>query len=188
MKQNDSIQKEDLNLTAGIQATAASVDDLTILKNLLEPKKKHPTIRPDESDDGHEVKLKDARECIERFAPTMAAHGITLTGKGPIPEIGKMSRITESEEFRGSNLLEWMVKTARKYDPEGEGKNMGIQLKLGIYTNAFLENYLRDNPELRDKKRDRITIFLVPHYQNDIQEKFNDDDDATAYDLGGLQP
>lgn len=139
MKQNDSIQKEDLNQMADMQSAAESVDDLTILKNLLEPTKHpiNPINRTDPDEEGREVELKYARECIESFAPAMAAHGITLTGKGPIPEIGQMRKITESEEFRGDNLLGWILKTARKYDPEGQGKNMGIQLKLGIYTNTF---------------------------------------------------
>lgn len=189
MEQNDSIQNEDLNQTAGIQAAAASVDDLTILKNLLEPKSDpaHQTIGVEESDEGHEVKLKDALECISRFTPTMEAHGIKRILKGPVPKIGKMRKITESEEFQGKNLLEWMVKTVNKYDPEGKGRNMGIRLMFGVYDNDFLDIYLKDKPTLRFKKQDRITIFLVPYHYNDTQKKL-DDDDATAYDLGGLQP
>ena len=237
MQENDPVKEENLDQAADKQAANKRADELTILRNLLGPKQPGLSSgrmeRP--SDQGREVSLKAAFSCIEHFAPAMREHGIvddmssevfldgmsTATMNNTI--VLKKRRITESEEFAGPNLLNWMIKVVRRYDASGQGKNMVIRLMLGIYNDAFLDYYLPSNTKDRDvnakndnlkqHKKDRITIFLVPCYYNangeqidflgEEQEEAKTEDqqnvtDAarggsnggkpTAYDLGGLKP
>lgn len=216
MQENDPIKEQNSEQTADTRVEIRPVDDLTILRNLLEPKQPSlPTGRLERpSDQGREVSLADAFSCIERFAPAMREHGIVddMSSEVILDDVStetksnikglKKRRITESEEFGGPNLLEWMVKVVKRYDPDGQGTNMVIRLMLGIYTDKFLNDHLSNNDdinneELRNHKKDRITIFLVPFYYdaNGEQRELVDTEQEelkgggpTAYDLGGLQP
>lgn len=97
-------------------------------------------------------------------------------------------KITQYEEFEGAGLLAWLIKTAGKSNLNDEGANVSIQMQFGIYTDEFLRTYLPNDSLLREKKKGRITIFLVPRRISDNQASITKGDEDTAYELGGLHP
>jgi hypothetical protein len=90
---------------------------------------------------------------------------------------------TKAEVFASDSLLHWMLRMIELINRKGEKVN--FELRLVFYTNDFLEKHLGTDRPLRESLRDRMTIFVVPRGTHG--EKFNDDD-VTAYELGGLQP
>lgn len=140
-----------------------------------------------EADTGREVSMEDALDCIGIFPREMHKHGIRVNG-GRDVELGrvKSKKITQAEVFRGRGLRDYIIKMAERLDPEGNGNNMEFQLHFGIYTDAFLDKYLQGNEPLKGKKRDRITIFIIPVARQGF--KFKNDEEVMAYELGGLQP
>lgn len=182
---NDSIKKMTLNGKAGINEATQALNTLTILENLLGPKSDDFNAFNNE---GHEVRLDSARQCILLFKPTMKDHLIMDTITSFIMRARRARKITESERFGGAGLLAWLMKTVDLLDSLDKGKNLTIRLSLGIYTNEFLNTYLPKDSILRAKKQDRITIFVIPEYTGKKANLFIKGEEATAYELGGLEP
>lgn len=124
--------------------------------------------------------------CIDLYEPEMKKFGLQRGEEIDLNlTVPKSKKITLSEDFAGKGLYDWMIKTVQNLDAEAQGKHIIIQLKLGIYTNEFLRTYIPNNQVLFDKKKGRITIFLVP-----VDRRTNKiiTANATAYEVGGLQP
>jgi hypothetical protein len=173
---------ENISSTAG--DSVSPIDALTILRNVFN--KKTDSLIGDE-DVGREVAMDSALQCIAIYEPEMYRHAIELN-PGRARAIGTINsrKITKHEDFAGDMLLEWMLKMVRILDPEGNGNNVGFQLHMGIYTDEFLRTYHPDQPDVIEKKRNRITIFIIPYGKGTMQLK--NEDEITAFELGGLRP
>lgn len=133
-------------------------------------------------DDGQEVLLSDARQCIALYKEEMKKRGVMEDGTGFRPPIVINDRmdITYAVKFNGFKFKEWMLR--RYYGRTGE---VHFKLAFGIYTPAFLSTYFPDNPSARQNRVNRITAFIIP-YSTDSTKALRDDD--FAYNLGGLEP
>lgn len=189
---NDEIRHESVSAKVGIKPATDYAKQWRILENLLGAKSKtlsNFTGQNYINNEGRQVRLDSALQCISLFKPIMKSHRIMDTfSYSPLIMTRVTRKITEYEELGGPDLLEWMKNTVYKLDPNGKGKNLGIRLSLGIYTDEFLKTYHPKDSLLRAKKHDRITIFFVPHYYGLMKDSVINGREATAYEFGGLQP
>ncbi|MEJ7677767.1 MAG: hypothetical protein WKG06_07850 [Segetibacter sp.] len=118
-------------------------------------------------DIGHEVSVKVARRCMDLFKDKMQLHAIIDSIAKVNLVIDSSRKITTAEVFGGEDLLKWMEKTINKFD-KSRGRNVGIKLAFGIYTDELLDSlkiYSNARQEIF-KRRNRITVFLIPCDKN----------------------
>lgn len=177
-----------------------------IIKRALE--RSRLTSHNNYNDEGRPIDMHIAQRCIKLFKPEMLKHRIMDTKSRKLSPQRTMivpRMITTAEVFGGTGLLDWIAETINKLDSTG-GNNVGIKLAYGIYTEELL-NTLRefgnDSTEIA-KRRNRITIFLIPCDKNEIgqrlilyssrymkKELHNKNqiiENSKAYELGGLEP
>lgn len=168
------------SLTDSITSLNMQIKRLIILDNLLNSK---DSLAAEE--DGREVEAKNAKLCIDTFPIEMSKHGLRPQG-GPVTFLIRRARkITTSENFKGKNLLDWLIKTVETYDPKGLGENIRIKVVFGVYTPKFLANE-NVGEELSRKKNDRVGVFLVPYSKTTNKPLVTDN--GKVFDLGGLDP
>jgi len=133
---------------------------------------------------GGPVLLSKAEPCFRLYETRMAEHGV---GR-PVPvnvRITKEQKITDYVIFGGKELLNWIEKTVKKYDPDGLGDNLEFHIQFGIYTDTYIGERFPAGQE-RERRKNRFTVFIVPY---DLRTKKNIAfDDTEVFNLGGLQP
>lgn len=165
---------------------------------------------------GHIVEIADAQECINLFESDMLKHQIMDLHKrypkgAKSTTVASPRMITTAEVFGGKRLHEWMDTTINTLDPIGLGDNVGFKLAFGIYTDTFLNKYLKgpENEHGKENRKDRITIFIIPFRKRPVSSKNGNENSksgntlqkaastvtnsipqgaTSAYELGGLQP
>lgn len=155
---------------------------------------------------GRPVKIDSAKICIRQLPKSMRRHGILEDPNVFTIRFRNSLQITTSENFGGDKLLEWMNKVVDQYDRVGQGKNLSVDIRLGIYDQDFVRTYV-DDPDEAAKRPGRIGLFLVirklstkkkipaerpvkqeAKTKKRKQEEEEDDDDVAAFDLGSLEP
>lgn len=133
-------------------------------------------------DDGQEVLLSEARQCIALYEEEMRKRGVLHKDSSFRPPIVINDRmdITYAIKFNGFKFKEWMLR--RYYSRAGE---VHFKLAFGIYNTPFLSTYFPNNPTARGSRLNRITAFVIP-YSTDSAKALGDDE--FAYNLGGLEP
>jgi hypothetical protein len=168
------------SLTDSVQSLNMQIKRLVILDNLLNSKDSLA-----EGEDGREVTARNANLCIGAFPTAMDKHGFKAEAGNVVLSLRRARKITRAEDFKGRNLLDWLVQTVETFDPKGLGENIRIKVVFGIYTPEFLANE-HVGEALSRKKNDRVGVFLVPYSK--ITNKPLVTDNGKVFDLGGLDP
>jgi len=132
---------------------------------------------------GREVDYDSAKPCMDIFQRQMKKHGFKMDAGSLVIRLRLARKITKAEVFQGNGLTDWLVKTVKTYDSKEQGKNIKIKFFFGIYTPQFLIGEGLDSA-LRELKKDRIGVFLVPYDKTNKRLITN----GKVYDLGGLEP
>jgi hypothetical protein len=142
-------------------------------------------------DCGQRVLTADVDECVKAFAPFMQKHCLDDT-KHACSMPPQMTDIyTDYEAFRGRELRKFMVHATKKKGLINAYKNMTLSVKLGVYTQHFVDTYGKK------ERLGRIGIFimtckretkngksaLVPLYA-----KTETAQDPDSFDFGGIHP
>jgi hypothetical protein len=134
---------------------------------------------------GKPVPYKAIIPCKGQFESDMADHGIDLNPGRPLKLDISSIKLTQSVEFQGQGLLDWMLKAIATLDPNRDGSGIRFRLVSGTYTEKFLNDHMANNESERTKRKNRITIFIVPVAASPALKLL---DDGMAYEFGGIQP
>ena len=211
------------NLSSNAQLTSIA-KKLTFRKKYRTLERAFTNIKFPYNNGGHTVNIDTALLCIASFSTEMWKNRIidiekTKLNNGTVlyPADVKPRMITTAEVFGGKDLLKWMEETIYNLDNTG-GEKVGFKLAFGVYTEALLNffNKYSDSVKQKTKRRDRITIFIIPCFKYEIDgiyfkpivkleespyrrtinlKKYalknsttNKSQNFEAYELGGLQP
>lgn len=161
----------------------------TLLHNLFQPKQ---TL--DSNDSGKPISWAEADSCIAGYVDSMIRHAFDTTGDQRYEANTLTRKITKEELLAGPNLLEWMLATSERLDPDSAGIRVGFAITPGILNDAFLMRRFPEDEAMRMKKRNRVSFFIVPFLINNTYSRQRieltpDQKRATCvYELGGLQP
>jgi hypothetical protein len=151
--------------------------DELLLQNFLSYENKSAKER------GKIVKTVDVEPCIMEYTTVMPLHGFDAVAKPGDIIVPGTKKITTSENFRGTELLTFLLNAARARGTD----STEVRVTFGIYTQKYLEIYEPD-ANLRKEKLGRVAIFLITYKWEDKKWKLKLDGDDEAFDLGGLHP
>ncbi|GAA0556833.1 hypothetical protein [Chitinophaga japonensis] len=137
-----------------------------------------------DDDEGREVEIADAMECIDCYNAEMKKRGILHPSDIFIPPVTVNDRldITHFVKFNGFKLKEWILE---QYYGPAEQDVVHFKLANGIYTDTFLGIYFASAPASIEARRNRITTFIIPFFKDPAKAVLNG---GKAYNLGGLEP
>ena len=146
----------------------------------------------DEGDYGQTVHIDDVKPCVELYIREMNKHGFTNTVEPANIVLTQTQMITTEESFRGRELLSFLRKAAGRRAVIGGGRKTKVKIVFGMYTEDYLSKYAPNNETMRNRKRNRIAVFLVTCDWNEATKRYEfakeEGDDENAFDFGGLQP
>jgi len=131
---------------------------------------------------GQEVDPVMADACIQRYKYEMRRRFVLAPGD-PLPGSPTIDvlQITHFVNFTGRDLMYWILEQCFK--PEAQDA-VDFKLANGIYTEEFLEFHFSGNETEKSRRRNRITIFIIPFEKGTSKVLTG----GSAYDLGGLEP
>lgn len=131
---------------------------------------------------GQEVDPAMAQICIQRYAYEMRRRFVLAPGDQlPGSPTTDVLQLTSFVNFSGRDLMYWILEQCFK--PEAQDA-VDFKLANGIYTEDFLERYFPGNEAEKARRRNRITIFILPFEKGTSTLLAG----GSAYDLGGLEP
>lgn len=131
---------------------------------------------------GQEVDPAMANACIQRYANEMRRRFILAPGEQPPANPATdVLQVTHFVNFTGRDLMYRILEQCFK--PEAQDA-VDFKLANGIYTEDFLEFHFPGNETEKSKRRNRITIFIIPFEKGTSKVLTG----GSAYDLGGLEP
>lgn len=153
-------------------------------KALLHPDFIKSLLGGEEKEGGMVVDSADAATCMEQYKTEMKKRGIVHEDSAfATVQVSNRLNVTYSVKFLGKELLKWMNDEYTRLSAKGH--IVHFRLVMGLYTSAFLLKYLPNDHEAQVKKLNRLTVFVVPYYNE--KDAFRGDS-AKVYDLGGLEP